>query len=100
MGAATDPIGQTIRINNLPFRVVGLLTSKGTAAAMGNDQDDTIVVPVTTAMYRLLGREYVNLVDIEADSPQDTGPVADAVQAFMMKLKHIPNIWQRLWPRW
>ncbi len=42
-------------------------------------------------MYRLFGKEYVNSVDIEADSAQDTGPAADAVAAFMMKLKHHPN---------
>ena len=56
------------------------------------DQDDVIIVPVTTAMYRLLGKEYRQLVDIEADNTQDTGPVADAVTAFMLKLMHIPNL--------
>src|SRR5215467_10452170 len=38
--AATDPIGETIRISNLPFRVTGLLVPKGTSATMGTDQDD------------------------------------------------------------
>jgi len=41
---ATDPVGQTVRINNLSFKVVGLLTPKGTSAAMGQDQDDVILV--------------------------------------------------------
>jgi len=45
---ATDPVGETIRISNLPFKVVGVLTPKGTSAAMGQDQDDIILVPITT----------------------------------------------------
>ncbi len=88
-GDNASPIGQDIKINRVNFQVIGVLPVKGSNGFA--DQDDTIVVPVTTAMYRLFGREYVNLVDIEADSPQDTGPASDAVQAFMMKLKHIPN---------
>ena len=51
--SATDPIGETIRINNLPFRVVGLLAPKGSSAAMGQDQDDTIVIPVTTLQKKI-----------------------------------------------
>ena len=85
-----NPIGQDIKINRVNFQVVGVLPVKGSNGF--SDQDDVIVVPVTTAMYRLFGREYVNMVDIEADSPQDTGPAADAVQAFMMSLKHVPNL--------
>ncbi len=89
-GNNASPIGELIKINRVSFQVIGVLPVKGSNGFQ--DQDDTIVVPVTTAMYRLFGREYVNMVDIEADSPQDTGPACDAVQAFMMKLKHIPNL--------
>ena len=53
-GAGTDPTGATIRIKNQPFRVAGVLTSKG-QAAMGPDQDDTIIVPYTTVQKKLLG---------------------------------------------
>ncbi len=85
-----NPIGEEIKINRVNFQVIGVLPVKG--ANGFQDQDDAIVVPVTTAMYRLFGKEYVNMVDVEADSPQDTGAAADAVKAFMMKLKHIPNL--------
>ncbi|HJT23879.1 MAG TPA: ABC transporter permease, partial [bacterium] len=85
-----NPIGQDIKINRVNFQVIGVLPVKGSNGF--SDQDDVIVVPVTTAMYRLFGREYVNMVDIEADTPQDTGPAADAVQSFMMNLKHVPNL--------
>jgi len=89
-GDKANPVGESIKINRVNFQVIGVLPVKGSNGFQ--DQDDTIIVPVTTAMYRLLGKEYLNSVDIEADSAQDTGPVADAVQAFMMKLKHIPNL--------
>ena len=89
-GDKANPINEEIKINRVNFQVIGVLPVKGSNGYA--DQDDTIVVPVTTAMYRLFGREYVNLVDIEADNAQDTGPVADAVTSFMMKLKHIPNL--------
>jgi macrolide transport system ATP-binding/permease protein len=89
-GDKANPIGEAVKINRVNFTVIGVLPVKGSNGFQ--DQDDTILVPVTTAMYRLLGKEYVNSVDIEADSPQDTGAVADAVQAFMMKLKHVPDL--------
>ena len=59
---ATDPIGQTIRISNLPFRVVGVLLPKGTSAAMGQDQDDIIVVPITTLQKKTYSEFLVTLV--------------------------------------
>jgi putative ABC transport system permease protein len=65
---ATDPIGQTIRINNLPFRVTGVLTPKGTAAAMGNDQDDTIVVPITTLQKKITGQDWLRWIMVSAIS--------------------------------
>ncbi len=89
-GENANPVGQWIKINRVNFQVIGVLPVKGSNGFM--DRDDAIVVPVTTAMYRLLGRLYVNYVDVEADSSDDTGPAGDAVKAFMMKLKHIPNL--------
>jgi hypothetical protein len=53
-GAGTDPSGAVIRIRNQPFRVLGVLTRKG-QAAMGQDQDDAVIVPFTTVQKRLLG---------------------------------------------
>src|SRR6476469_5328891 len=51
--SATDPVGQTIRISNLPFTVTGVLVSKGTSAAMGQDQDDIILIPITTLQKKI-----------------------------------------------
>jgi putative ABC transport system permease protein len=52
--AGSDPLGTTIRINNSPFQVIGVLAEKGQAG--GNDQDDVIMVPISTARSRLVGR--------------------------------------------
>src|SRR5574337_577134 len=49
-----DPVGQTIRIKNAPFTVIGVLAPKG-QSAQGQDQDDTILIPVTTAQKKLFG---------------------------------------------
>jgi putative ABC transport system permease protein len=67
---ATDPIGQTIRIKNLPFRVVGVLTSKGQSAAMGQDQDDVVFVPITTLQKKLTGETWLRFIVVSAVSQQ------------------------------
>jgi putative ABC transport system permease protein len=68
-----DPIGETIRVRNLPFRVVGVLSAKG-QSMVGQDQDDTAVVPYTTAQRKLLGQQIpsINQAMISAISQQAT----------------------------
>ena len=60
---AVNPIGSFIRINRVSFQIVGVLPEKG--ADRFHDQDDVIIVPLSTAMYRLLGKDYVDEVNIE-----------------------------------
>ena len=75
-GAGSDPVGATVRINNQPFRVVGVLSAKG-QAAMGPDQDDTVVVPYTTVQRKLLGVQHVSTILISAEdgvSLEDMSP--------------------------
>jgi len=55
-----DPIGETIRVRNLPFRVVGVLAAKG-QSMVGQDQDDTAVIPYTTAQRKLLGQQILSI---------------------------------------
>ena len=54
----TDPIGQTFRITNVPFQVVGVLTTKG-QSSFGRDQDDVIFLPLTTARGRIVGKSQI-----------------------------------------
>ncbi len=56
----TNPIGETIRVKNIPFRVVGVLSKKG-ANMVGHDQDDTVLLPYTTVRKRLHGSEFDNV---------------------------------------
>lgn len=64
-GAGSDPTGTIVRINNQPFTVIGVLSRKG-QAPMGQDQDDTVIVPYTTVQKRLLGVTYVSSITVSA----------------------------------
>ena len=70
-----SPLGQTIRINKAPFKVVGVLKSKGQSAG-GMDQDDLVLVPLTTAQDRLLGITYLHSISVQASD----GDVINQVQ--------------------
>jgi putative ABC transport system permease protein len=67
----SDPIGQTMRIRNLPFRVIGVLTVKG-QNQYGQDQDDTVILPYTTAQKKMLSITYIQSAMISAISPAAT----------------------------
>jgi putative ABC transport system permease protein len=66
--AATDPVGKTIRIGNLPFIVVGVLEAKGQSPAMSEDQDDTIILPLTTLQKKITGQTWLRWVMLSAKS--------------------------------
>jgi putative ABC transport system permease protein len=84
---ATDPIGETVRINNLPFRVVGLLSPKGTSAAMGQDQDDVIFVPITTLQKKITGQDWLRWIMVSATS-KDTSYVAQKEIESLLRDRH------------
>ncbi|MDQ3624627.1 MAG: ABC transporter permease [Verrucomicrobiota bacterium] len=62
-----DPLGQIIRIEKVPFIIIGVLTPKG-LSVMGSDQDDVIVLPFTTAMKRVLGYTTLRGINVQAES--------------------------------
>jgi len=61
----SDPIGSTVRIKDIPFRVVGVLSYKG-GSGWGGDVDDTVLIPITTSQHKLMGITYVNWVMVSA----------------------------------
>jgi putative ABC transport system permease protein len=69
------PLGEIVRINNVPFEVIGVLEEKG-VNAIGQDDDDQILVPITTVMHRLMNVIYVNNVYVAA---RDTSLMDKAV---------------------
>ncbi|MCK4590240.1 MAG: ABC transporter permease, partial [Candidatus Latescibacteria bacterium] len=62
-----DPTGEKIRIRNVPFTVIGVLKEKG-QSAMGPDQDDVVLAPSTTVLYRLKGRRFIDMINASAVS--------------------------------
>ncbi len=79
---AASPIGKTIRINQAPFRVVGVLGSKG-QSAMGQDQDDMVIVPLATAQDRLMGITYLNNISIQAKNAEVINKVQDEATSLL-----------------
>ncbi|MFA5593246.1 MAG: MacB family efflux pump subunit [Micavibrio sp.] len=62
----SDPLGQYILAGNIPFQIIGIMSSKG-AAPWGGDQDDTAYVPYTTGMVRLFGSGFINSITVKID---------------------------------
>ncbi len=77
-----NPIGQIIRIRNVPFKVIGLLSPKG-QSAMGQDQDDVVIIPLSTLQKRILGVTYIQTIFVSANSPQETVTAAEEVQQLL-----------------
>ncbi len=73
-----DPIGQEIRLRNSPWRVIGVLKSKG-QSAMGQDQDDFIVAPYTTVQKKMLGITYIHSIMVSAISQAATATAQEQI---------------------
>jgi putative ABC transport system permease protein len=80
-----NPIGQSVRIKNIPFEIVGVLASKG-ADIVGNDQDDVVLMPYTTVRKRLQGSSFdnVDVAMISARSSELMGQAEQEIKALMM----------------
>jgi putative ABC transport system permease protein len=81
-GVGVDSVGASVRINNQPFRIVGVLTSKG-QAAFGQDQDDVALIPYTTVQKRLLGVMHVSNITVSAADGVPMEQVADQISALL-----------------
>ena len=82
-----NPIGAQIRINRVNFTVIGQLPTKGTQGFQ--NADDQIVIPVTTAMYRLLGTDYINYFDIQVHDADSMTDVQNQITPLLMKLHRL-----------
>ena len=78
----TNPVGQNIRVNNQPFKVIGVLESKG-QSSMGQDQDDVVIVPLTTAMERLMAMDYVSSVNIQVSDANKMDQVQEDIEVLL-----------------
>ncbi|MDD3234432.1 MAG: ABC transporter permease, partial [Candidatus Omnitrophica bacterium] len=78
-----DPVGEKIKINLINFRVIGILPAKGGGSF--RDQDDIVLIPVTTAMYRVFGKDYINTIYVEAGAPDVLEEAQDSISSLIIK---------------
>ncbi|MFH2204001.1 MAG: ABC transporter permease [Elusimicrobiota bacterium] len=83
-----NPIGESIKLNRISFLVVGIMPEKGSSGF--RDRDDTIAIPLNTAMRRVLGKKYVDGIDIEARSAEDLESVQAAAEQLLIKTHRVP----------
>jgi putative ABC transport system permease protein len=83
-----DPVGQTVRLKNFPFRVVGVLESKG-GNSMGQDQDDIVIAPYTTVMRLLKNRQKVDMFMASAASRNSVEEAQNEIEALLRQRHRI-----------
>jgi putative ABC transport system permease protein len=89
-----EPLGQTVRIKNVPFQVVGVLEAKG-QSAMGRDQDDVIFVPITTGRGRIIGKsqvqnEQVGMINVKFDDSTNLVEGQELIEQVLRQRRRIP----------
>jgi putative ABC transport system permease protein len=86
-----NPVGQAIRIKNVPFTVIGVLAPKG-QSPQGQDQDDAIYIPVTTSQKKLFGTQFpgmVRIIMVKAKSAEDLSPAEKQITDLLRQRHHI-----------
>jgi putative ABC transport system permease protein len=83
-----NPVGQNIRINNAPFKIIGVLDSKGQSVG-GQDQDDMVIVPITTAQERLMGITYVQTISVQGANADVINQVQNDIVILLRSRHHL-----------
>ncbi len=83
-----DPVGKMIRVQNIPFRILGELSPKG-QSAFGNDEDDTLILPYTTVQKKIAGIDWLQYIMCSADSQQDIGQAQQQIAAMLRQRHHL-----------
>lgn len=84
-----DPVGKTIRIGEMPFKVIGILKSKG-QSGMGQDKDDTVLIPITTGQKKLFGTDFpgtVKFINVQAKNEDSLDPAQEEITS-LLKERH------------
>jgi putative ABC transport system permease protein len=87
-GENANPVGKTIRINGIPFKVIGVLAKKGALGPM--DLDDQIMVPLRTAMYRLFGTEYLNTISVQIVRNEFVTAAMEEIERILRRSHRLP----------
>jgi len=88
-GAGSNPVGQTIRINGVNFKVIGVTQSKG-GTGFGS-RDDMVFIPITTAQKFLAGSDAVSTISVQAESPQVMASVQSGITNVLLQLHNISD---------
>jgi putative ABC transport system permease protein len=86
---AGGAVGSTIRVKNVPFKVIGILDKKG-GNMMGSDQDDLVVAPYTTVMKRVMGTSRIGMIIASAASADQVEPAMEQIDALLRQRHRIP----------
>jgi len=90
-GAGQDPVGTVVRIKNVPFKVIGVLSAKG-QSSWGQDQDDVVMIPFSTAERRVMGTEILGSVEMIYASTRrasDLPAAAEGITSVLRQQHHI-----------
>ena len=79
----SNPLGKTIKINRINFTVIGIAPAKGFSGPQ--DEDDVVIIPVTTAMYRVLGKDFLSGIFVEVTSPTLIDQAKNAITELIRK---------------
>ncbi len=85
-GPDVDPTGQIMRVKNQPFKVIGVMSPKG-STGFGDDQDDAVYAPYTTVQKKLQGIQHIQRITISADSPETAAVSAALTDALRVRHK-------------
>lgn len=88
-GEGADAVGQTIRVKNIQFKVIGVTKKKG-GTGFGN-QDDLIFIPLDTAQKFLTGDEYVTTISVKAENSESMAAIQEQISALLMERHRISN---------
>ena len=84
---AFKPVGRSIAINKISFRIIGVMASKG--ASLGQDQDDVIIIPISTAMRRVYNQNFVNVISVECATPDSMPLATDEISSLLRRRHHL-----------
>jgi putative ABC transport system permease protein len=88
-----DPVGASVRIKNVPFEIVGVLSAKG-QSSMGRDQDDVVLLPITTALNRVVGKSRVQNdqagnIYVKLDGTVSLGEAQEEIETLLRQRRRV-----------
>jgi putative ABC transport system permease protein len=83
-----DPVGKTIRVKNIPFRILGVPASKG-QSPFGNDEDDALIMPYTTVQKKLAGIDWLQYIMASANSAEEMNLAQEQIGVLLRQRHHL-----------